>query len=193
MGGTVNRTVLRYVAVAGIVLVVGGLFVRQQLADGDTSARLGLLDDRTVALGEPVPDFAIEANDGSVIRLSDFRGKTVVLNFWASWCPPCRAEFPEFQAAHEEREPRGDLVILAVDFLIDDSKAAARAFVEEAGTTFPIAFDLETGDVATRFGVRGLPATFFIDRDGVLRQMNLGPVFGDLLPAGIAAADAGGG
>jgi len=172
--------------------VVGGLFVRQQMAEDEASAetRLGLLDDRPVALGEPVPDFAVEANEGGVIRLSDFRGQTVVLNFWASWCGPCRAEFPEFQAAHEERGDGGDLVILAVDALALDSRSDARAFLEDVGAAFPIAFDTEDGAVATRFGVLGLPATFFIDRDGVLRQKNLGPVFGDLLPAGIAAAEA---
>jgi peroxiredoxin len=80
---------------------------------------------------------------------------------------------------------------LAVDALALDSKVDARAFVEQAGTSFPIAFDTAAGDVATRYGVRGLPATFFIDREGVVRKMNLGPVLGDLLPAGIAAADAG--
>ena len=105
--------------------------------------------------------------DGEPARLSDFRGKTVVLNFWASWCPPCRAEMPEFQALWERRGPSGpdDLVVLAVDFLPEDSVAAAANFAREFGLTFPVLFDAD-GSVARRYRVRGFPATFFIDRRG---------------------------
>lgn len=208
-----SRTALRYLTVAAIVLVLGGVFVQREVLGDDEALvppavgvppdstaganaisgepiRLGLIDDRQLAVGELAPDFVVEAADGGVVRLSDLRGQTVVLNFWASWCGPCRAEFPEFQATHEERLSEGDLTVLAVDALVLDTRAAALGFVEEIGATFPIAFDTEDGDIAQRYGVRGLPATFFIDRDGVVRAMNLGPVFGDLLPNGIAAADA---
>ena len=127
--------------------------------------------------------------------LSDFRGKTVVLNFWASWCPPCREEMPEFQELWEQRGEDGadDLVMLALDFLVQDTMADARKFIEGNGFTFPVLFDTADGAVADRYRVRGLPATFFIDRDGVVRGVNYGPVFGNLLPAGVEKADAGGG
>jgi peroxiredoxin len=185
---------LRYATVAAIVLVVGGLFVQQQMAtiEANPAGALGVLDDRKLEVGKPAPDFALEGPDGQLLRLSDFRGKTVVLNFWASWCAPCRAEMPEFQAVYEERHDSADLSVLAIDFLMTDSREAALGFIEEVGATFPIAFDTRRGDVAIRYGVAGLPATFFIDPDGVLRHMNFGPVTGGLLARGVEAADSRG-
>ena len=119
----------------------------------------------------------------------------MVLNFWASWCPPCREEMPEFQELWDERGEDGsdDLVMLALDFLVQDTVADASGFVEGRGFTFPVLFDTADGAVADRYRVRGLPATFFIDREGVVRSVNYGPVFGNLLPDGVAKADAGGG
>lgn len=194
------RTLGRYAIVAAIVIVVGGLFLRQQLGSDDSEtvlddgsvATVGLLDDRSVGIGEPVPDLILRSVDGSLIQLSDFRGKTVVLNFWATWCPPCRAEMPDFQALFEERESADDLVIIAVDKIDEDSVSAVEKFVVEFELTFPIVFDTAGVEVYNRFGVRGLPATFFIDRDGILRAQNFGPVFGNLLEEGVAAADAAG-
>ena len=194
-----RRTLLRRAGAAGVVLTVGGLFVSRELLGGDdaevidgdgATTTVGLVDDRTPAVGSPAPDFVLPRFDGTLVRSADFRGKTLVLNFWASWCPPCRAEMPDFQALWEERQPQDDLVILAVDFLAEDTIEAASSFVDEFGLTFPVVTDTPDGDVAERYGVRGLPATFFIDRDGILRKISLGPVFGNLLPEGVAAADA---
>ena len=164
-------------------------------AAGASTVAVGLLDDRSVELDELAPDFRLTDMDGRAVMLSDFRGKTVVLNFWASWCPPCRAEMPEFQELWEARGEHGadDLVILAVNFLRDDTVGAATKFVEGQGFTFPVVFDTTSGDVAARYGVRGLPATFFIDRKGVVRTTALGPVFGRLLETGVADADTEGG
>ena len=153
---------------------------------------LGLLDANTVEVGQPAPDFAIRDVNGDIVRLSDFRGKVVVLNFWATWCPPCRAEMPDFQEVFEAREAAGDFAIRAVDKLLEDTEDAVRQFVEEFGLTFAVGFD-ETDEIFERYGVRGLPSTFFIDRDGILRQKSLGPIFGDLLTDGIALAEAGSG
>lgn len=195
------RTLARYATVAVILLVIGALFVqREVLSDDDDAAAsssgsgaIGVLDSHRPDEGELAPDFALLSADGERIALSDFRGKTVVLNFWATWCPPCRAEMPELQAAWEERGADGgddgDLVVFAVDF--DETASEVNGFVDEFGLTFPVALD-GGGAVAEHYGVRGLPATFFIDAEGVLRSKNLGPVFGELLPAGIATADAGG-
>jgi peroxiredoxin len=194
MPETRRHRLTRYSIVAAIVLVVGGLFVQREFLGDEASAALGPLDDRTVARDQPAPDFAVEALDGGdVLRLSDYRGKVVVLNFWASWCEPCRREMPEFEAAYQERLDSDDFVVLAVDALALDSRQDAAAFIDAMGATFPTAYDTPDGAVTARYNVRGLPATFFIDREGVVRAMTLGPVFGDLLTNGIAAAEAGGG
>jgi peroxiredoxin len=198
-GTDTRNRLLRYGITALILLVIGGLFVQREILTDesesavieDTVVELGLLDDRSVKLGQPAPDFALLDRSGNVVRLSDFLGKTVVLNFWASWCPPCRAEMPDFLEVYEQRLPQDDFVILAVDKLVEDTKGAVDGFVQEFGLTFPIAFDA-SDEVFQRYGVRGLPSTFFIDRNGVLRSKNLGPIFGGLLPDGIALADAAG-
>ena len=184
-----RRTLARYATTAVILLVIGALFVQREVLSDDDSGPLGVIDSHRPQDGELAPDFALLSPEGERIALSDFRGKTVVLNFWATWCPPCRAEMPELQAAWEERGEGDDLVVFSVDF--DETAGEVNDFFEDFGLTFPVALD-GGGSVAEHYGVRGLPATFFIDAGGVLRSKNLGPVFGELLPAGIALADAGG-
>ena len=159
------------------------------------AATIGLLDDLPLEVDHPAPDFFLRTLNGRSVRLSDYRGKTVVLNFWASWCPPCRREMPDFQTLWEERGPSGpdDLVILAVNLLPEDTIAAAEGFVDEFGLTFPILLDTSRGEVSRRYGVQALPATFFIDRDGIVRTTALGSVFGHLLEVGVADADTAGG
>ena len=159
------------------------------------AATIGLLDDLPLEVDQPAPDFFLRTLNGRSVRLSDYQGKTVVLNFWASWCPPCRREMPDFQTLWEERGPSGldDIVILAVNLLPEDTIAAAEGFVDEFGLTFPILLDTSRGEVAQRYGVQALPATFFIDRDGIVRTTALGSVFGHLLEVGVADADTAGG
>jgi peroxiredoxin len=188
------RTLARYATVAAIVLVVGGLFLQREVLTSDSTAAtdegevvLGITSPGSIEVGAPAPDFTLATPDGQVVALSDFHGKTVVLNFWATWCPPCRAEMSDLQAAFNERTPDGDFVVLAVDFA--ESAGVVQDFVDEFELTFPIAIDSEQ-TVAEHYGIPGLPASFFIDTQGIVRAMQLGPVFGHLLPDGIAAADA---
>ena len=99
------------------------------------AATIGLLDELPLEVDQPAPDFFLRTLNGRSVRLSDYRGKTVVLNFWASWCPPCRREMPDFQTLWEERGPSGpdDLVILAVNLLPEDTIAAAEASSTSSG------------------------------------------------------------
>lgn len=179
-----SRTWARYGAVAAIVIVVGGVFVyREVLSAPDEAIAMGVMSEQTrPAIGEPAPDFILEAPDsGDLIRLSDLRGTPVLLNFWASWCVPCRTEMPDLQAAHDVE----DVVVLAVNS--QESDAVVSRFMEEFALTFPAVIDRD-GSVREHYGVIGLPATFFIDADGILRARNFGPVYGHLLADGIEAA-----
>jgi cytochrome c biogenesis protein CcmG/thiol:disulfide interchange protein DsbE len=119
---------------------------------------------------------------GGVGSLDDYRGKVVVLNFWASWCEPCREESPLLQRWHDRNRKRGALV-LGVDAL--DEIGHARDFVEEYGLTYPM---LRDGDGSTResYGILGFPETFAIDRQGRIAAMARGPVDGKFLRERVA-------
>lgn len=194
MLGYDRNRLIRHSIAALFVITVAALFARQQFSgpsdDVPGKPKLGPLDEASVQVGQPAPDFVLMTR-GEVppVRLSAYRGRVVVLNFWASWCGPCREEMPEFQrefAAH----PHGEgPVIIAVNVLALDARQPAEAFIDEMGVTFPVAFD-ETGEVAEHYRVRGLPSTFFIDPEGVVRRATYGPVFGNILAEGIAAAEA---
>lgn len=185
------RTLARYTTVAVIVAGLGGAFAWQQLHH-DAAAPAGLRDERVLEVGQPAPDFELRTFDGQTVRLSSLRGRTVLINFWASWCGPCRLEMPEFERLWQERGPRGDLAIVAVNAAAQDTPGEARAFAREQGLTFTVAFDTAEGAVVARYGVRGLPSSFFVDRDGILRERVVGPALGTLLAEKLAAADAGG-
>lgn len=117
------------------------------------------------------PDFLLETLDGSDMRLSDLRGKAVVINFWATWCKPCRKEIPELVAAYEAYRERG-LIILGVN--MQEGKSIVRPFAEDFGMNFPILIDRD-GEVGGSYRLLGLPTTYFVDRAGVVRSVFTGP------------------
>jgi peroxiredoxin len=114
-------------------------------------------------VGDAAPDFSLSTLDGKTVRLSDYAGKPVVLNFWASYCHPCREEFPLFReqlAAHP-----GDFVVLGID--AKDIESDAKHFAKEQKASWPIAFDAHN-EVAAAYGVGAVPQTFFIKPDGTV-------------------------
>ena len=127
----------------------------------DIAESLGL---HSFQRGVEAPDFDLDYLDGERRALSSFRGQVVFLNFWATWCPPCREEMPSMQTLHERFSDLG-LTMLAVD--IRESKLAVQKFIDEFELTFAIPLDTD-GRVSTMYGVRGIPTTYIIDRDGML-------------------------
>ena len=109
------------------------------------------------------PDFEVETFDGETLRLSDLSGKVVVLNFWASWCPPCRWEMPFFETMWQEYRDQG-VVFVGIDTLEN-----VRAFAEEAEVTYPVALDTTT-EIARTYEVLSLPTTYFIGKDGNIER-----------------------
>ena len=130
-------------------------------------------------VGIRAPDFALPLFDGSTVRLSDYRGKAVVLNFWASWCIPCREEAPLLEAAWQALKNR-DVVVLGVN--IQDTQEAAKAFIRDFRQTFPNGRDA-TGKITIDYGVYGIPETFFIDRQGRITAKVIGPLGPETLVA----------
>jgi cytochrome c biogenesis protein CcmG, thiol:disulfide interchange protein DsbE len=120
-------------------------------------------------VGSPVPDFPLRRLDGTNQQLSDLKGKPRVINFWATWCAPCKKEMPLFEKY--SKKYADELVILGVNS--EEDASAIKPFIKEMQTTFPIALD-EDGKISDSYFVRDLPYTFFIDRDGILRAQHLG-------------------
>jgi peroxiredoxin len=112
----------------------------------------------------PIIDFSLKLVDGRTISLSDFRGKVVFLNFWATWCPPCREEMPSMQALYRRFREQG-LEILAVDIM--ENRKTVTNFLSDNDLTFPTVLDPD-GRVSGSYGVQAVPATFIVDRDGKL-------------------------
>ena len=118
------------------------------------------------------PDFELTTFDGLTLRLSDLRGKVVVINFWASWCIPCRDEAPVLEAAWRAYRERG-LILIGVDYA--DTEREALAFIAEFGLTYPNGPDLGTR-ISQTYRIQGVPETFFVDRSGILRGVYIGPL-----------------
>jgi len=121
-------------------------------------------------VGEPAPDFKLQNLDGQYISLSDLRGKPVLLNFWATWCPPCRVEMPYLQEIFEEWSDKG-LVLLTID--IGEGPSQIKEFLEANNLSLPVLLDTKK-NVAQRYNITGIPTTFFIDKDGVIREKIIG-------------------
>ncbi len=159
MTGTVQR-VGQAVALVGVAALLGLLVWK--VAFGDEQ---GAADKLGQGKSVTAPDFALDRLDreGS-LALDDLRGKALVVNFWASWCIPCRDEAPVLQQTYERYRGQG-LVVLGVD--VNDFRQDARRFMRRFGLTYPVVYDGK-GSTVGKWGVRGFPETFFVDRSGKL-------------------------
>lgn len=120
-------------------------------------------------LGKPAPEFTLVDTNGKAVHLSDFRGKVVLLNFWATWCAPCRKEFPELVKTYGDGA--SDVVVVGIN--MQENRDQVRQFADEFGADFPILIDPKA-EAAEAYRLLGLPSSYFIDQQGVLRQQHFG-------------------
>jgi cytochrome c biogenesis protein CcmG/thiol:disulfide interchange protein DsbE len=149
-----------------VLLLVAGVtaLVVVRSSDGEPAPGLeGVAEANSAKVGQVAPDFAIETLGGGTVRLSDYRGRPVVLNFWASWCTPCRKEFPMVRETVADKD--GAFAMLGVD--TGDLRGDARQFAREQHAVWPNGFDAGNA-VARGYGVDPLPQTFFIRADGTI-------------------------
>lgn len=128
--------------------------------------------------GNIAPDFELETMDGETVKLSDFYGKKILLNFWATWCPPCRAEMPDMQKFHETYE---DGVVLAVNLTeTENSLKNINTFLDEYGITFTVLSDTDTV-VSNIYKAQALPTSYLINSEGKIHNIAIGPLNYDLM------------
>ncbi|MCB0017672.1 MAG: TlpA family protein disulfide reductase [Anaerolineales bacterium] len=171
---------------AGLILFGGPLFGSQDVGDVTNPSLLDQLSELEVstpaisqipsgslgafAVGDTPTDFVLEDTAGNVVRLSDFRGRPVVINFWATWCAPCRVEMPELQAAYEAHQDDG-LVLLAINR--DESREQVVEFIDELGLTFTPLLDLGAV-VSDEYQIQNMPTTYFLNEAGEVTAVHLG-------------------
>lgn len=165
-----SRDSRRWIVYSVIILVVGIMWIFVSRVPIGNSVEA--VPPSAPREGFIAPDFTLDLAGGGEVTLSELRGKVVLVNFWASWCPPCREEMPAIEKIYNAFEPLG-LVVLAVNVTNQDSEAAAIAFAKEFGLTFPIPLDRK-GDVGARYQLRGLPSSYFIDRNGTIHSVVVG-------------------
>ena len=180
-GGFVRRVIY---PLAVIAVIAGVIWYLERDDDGATSPggeRYGPVDmpaelrlpDVEVAPeeGAMAPNFLLEDLGGGEIRLSDLRGRPLIINFWATWCAPCRKEMPQFVQAYDRYKSEG-LEIVAVN--LQEGKSIASRFADDYGMDFKVAVDRD-GEVGDQYHLLGLPTTYFVGRDGVIRSVFTGP------------------
>jgi peroxiredoxin len=158
-----QRSIGRHLLVAGLLLILAVVLV----ACGDSGAEELLSG---VNKGNRALDFTLVNMAGEEVSLSDFEGEVVVVNFWATWCPPCRAEIPDLEAAYQDFRDEG-LVVLGVN--VQDPVHMIEPFVTEMGMSYPVVMDT-TGMVMKDYRAPGLPVSLIVDRDGIIKERHVG-------------------
>ena len=134
--------------------------------------------------GSEAPDFTVYDLEGNAHKLSDFRGKPVLLNFWASWCGPCQMEMPDFQKFYESHGDKVNFIIVNLTDGQQETVESASAFITEQGYTFPVYYDTDI-DAAMKYGVNAVPVSYFIDADGYFVAWAQGALSADMLQQGM--------
>ncbi|WP_042150091.1 peroxiredoxin [Paucisalibacillus sp. EB02] len=178
--GMLGWAVFDFVDSKGKIADQGGNVVEgQEIADDTKKGEAEENNEPVIGLkvGNKAPDFQLQTLTGDNVKLSDFRGNRVMINFWATWCPPCRAEMPDMEQFHQDK----DIVILAINLTdTETSIEDVESFSDEYKLTFPILMDSNL-DVATLYMIQPIPTTYMVDSKGIISYKALGAMNYDLM------------
>ena len=182
-----RKSVTGWMAFFVILLVTGLIWTSMDLPSSENVADTVPMNvgsaNTSPEVGAIAPDFSLTSLDGEQVRLSDYRGKRVIVNFWATWCPPCRAEMPALEEIWQQYDE--EVVILGVD-QGESPQLVANFTRVQVPVTFPILLDIDHS-IGDGYWVRSLPTTFFIDADGVIQDIHIGgPLTVDFLQEKLA-------
>jgi len=162
-----NTSTRRILLSITLVLGFAWIFISADKSGTSTSGKIPAPQQGFLA-----PDFELQTTTGETVKLSNLHGQAVLVNLWATWCPPCRAEMPAIESIYEEYKDRG-LVVLAVNMTYQDTFANIDPFIEEYNLSFPVLLDLSNA-VGSAYQLRSLPSSYFIDREGIISEVVIG-------------------
>ena len=162
-----QQTQRRFIYSIILLLGLAWIFASADRSGASTSGKIPAPQQGFLA-----PDFELNTPAGESIKLSDLRGQAVLVNLWATWCPPCRAEMQSIEKVYSQYKDQG-LAVLAVNMTYQDNPFAVVPFINEQGLTFPILLD-ETSEMANAYQLRSLPSSYFIARDGIINEVVIG-------------------
>lgn len=168
------------ILIIGLIVLIGGASILYSSLSEDESADNAQGSEAKI----PVPDFTVFDVDGKEVHLSDFKGKPVVLNFWASWCGPCKSEMPDFDEKAKELEDKVQFLMVNVTDGSQETVESASQFIKDQGYTFPVFYDTEM-NASSAYGATSLPMTFFIDAEGFGIARAVGAINSAALQQGI--------
>jgi len=162
----------RNLLIAGVSLLLVGLLMWLALRPSTPTTSTAAPPNNGVEVGLPAPAFNLESLDGEQVALSDHLGEVVVVNFWATWCPPCRAEMPGIEQVYQAHKDEG-MVVLAING--QEEAVLVKNFIDENGFTFPVLLD-SNAEALRAYNARSFPMTIVVDRDGVVQYKQVGPI-----------------
>ena len=173
MLNTKSYKLLIILAIAGLVvaLVAAGLLITQGNKESETPSK------SSSNTKEPSPNFTLHLVGGVDFKLADYKGKPILINFFASWCLPCREEMPILEKIVNEYNPKG---VVFLGIAVDDTEEKMKDFIAKYGVTFPVGLD-KTASIQKSFGLYGIPTTYFIDKQGMINYFHSGSVTEELL------------
>lgn len=190
-----KKKIFGLLLIFALIAIVLTNFVRSKMAEGEkidtsstqVSAEVNNKIKSGIEVNQMAPDFSLKTLDGKEAKLSDYRGQKVILNFWATWCPPCKAEIPHMEKYYKNHAKKDHVEILAVNLTKSDKdENYIKDFIKSYDMTYPVLLDAE-GEQQKQYEIVTIPTTFIIDTKGVIQKKIVGPMDQNMMIKTIAS------